>query len=95
MRLSQVAVKTKPDGIIGPTTIEAINEMDLESWDLRFCLARIIRYRDIVQKDKSQRKWFLGWVNRAIGGLSLMGILGTIFGGGVDSIAKTVGRYHR
>ena len=68
--LTQIAVKVKPDGVIGPKTIEAINKMSLELWDLRFCLARIIRYRDIVTKDKTQRKWFLGWVNRALGGLA-------------------------
>ena len=68
--LTQIAVKSKPDGVVGPNTIEAINEMDPELWDLRFCITRIIRYRDIVQSDKSQRKWFLGWVNRALGGLA-------------------------
>ena len=68
--LTQVAVKVNPDGIIGPKTAAAINKMDPELWDLRFCIVRIIRYRDIVQKDKTQRKWFLGWVNRALGGLN-------------------------
>ena len=70
VKLTQVAVNTEPDGVIGPSTIAAINKMSLELWDLRFCITRIIRYRNIVQKDKSQRKWFLGWVNRSLGGLT-------------------------
>ena len=67
--LAQIACGAKPDGRIGPVTLAAINDMDLEVWDLRFCMARIIRYRKIVTQDKSQRKYFLGWVNRALGGI--------------------------
>ena len=69
-RLAQIACRTKSDGKIGSQTLKAINVMDIEVWDLRFCIARIIRYRNIVTRDKSQRKWFLGWVNRALGGIS-------------------------
>ena len=68
-RLTQTAVKVKVDGIIGPNTVTAINKIDPELWDLRFCIARIIRYQKIVSRDKSQRRWFFGWVNRALGGI--------------------------
>ena len=68
--LAQIACGAKPDGRIGPVTLAAINDMELELWDLRFCMARIIRYRKIVVQDKSQRRFFLGWVTRALGGVA-------------------------
>ena len=68
--LAQIATGAEPDGKIGPKTVFAINGMNLELWDLRFCLARIARYRKIVLHDKTQRRFFLGWVTRALGGMA-------------------------
>ena len=65
--LSQVGANVIADGDIGPITVSAINSISSELWEMRFCVARIIRYSKIVTKDPTQRKWFLGWVNRALG----------------------------
>jgi hypothetical protein len=33
---------------------------------MAFTLAKIARYRDIVRKDKTQLKFLVGWINRAL-----------------------------
>ena len=65
IRLLQIVVKTKPDGAIGPNTLAAVNAADPQILLAYFTLAKIDRYRQIANKDKSQVKFFLGWVNRA------------------------------
>lgn len=66
-KLAQVAIGTTPDGDVGPKTIAALNGMSDPSLFLaRFTVAKIARYRDIVTKDKTQRQWLLGWINRAL-----------------------------
>lgn len=65
-KLAQVAVGTTPDGRIGPKTLAAINAIDPELFVLRFSLAKITRYRDIVTRDRSQGKFLLGWINRTL-----------------------------
>ena len=36
---------------------------------LAYALAKITRYRDIVQRDRTQGKFLLGWLNRTLNGL--------------------------
>ena len=67
--ISQAGAKTTVDGDIGPKTISALNEINVELWQLRFCVARIARYSMLVERDRTQSKWFRGWVNRALGAL--------------------------
>lgn len=69
VRLMQMAAETTPDGSIGPKSIAAINSIDPELLLLRFTVLRIARYSAIVKRSKSQRKFFLGWVNRCLGEL--------------------------
>ncbi|TXH19533.1 MAG: N-acetylmuramidase [Hyphomicrobiaceae bacterium] len=65
IRLLQIVVKTKPDGRIGPNTLSAVNAADPQILLSFFTLAKIDRYRQIVNKDRSQEMFLLGWINRA------------------------------
>ena len=67
--LAQLVVGTTPDGAIGPRTVAALNEVDPEKFVLAYAIAKITRYRDIVQRDRSQMKFLLGWINRTLNGL--------------------------
>ena len=69
-KLAQLVVDAVPDGIIGPVTIERINAHDEERFILKFALAKIARYAEICNRDRSQTKFLLGWINRTIKGLS-------------------------
>jgi lysozyme family protein len=69
-KLAQVAVQVTPDGVFGPMTITAINSQDPEKFMLRFALAKIDRYRDIVAHNPEQAKFLLGWINRTLKGVS-------------------------
>ena len=65
-RLAQTVVQATVDGAMGPNTMKAINAEDPEKFALAFAIARIARFSRIVQKNKTQRKFFLGWVNRCV-----------------------------
>lgn len=66
VKLAQVIVNTTPDGKIGPKTIQALNAADENLFIATYALAKIARYRDIVQRDRTQMKYILGWLNRAL-----------------------------
>lgn len=65
-KLAQVVVSTTPDGRIGPKTLDAINAYPPDLFLAHYTLAKIARYRDIVRRDRSQSKFLLGWLNRAL-----------------------------
>lgn len=65
-KLAQVVVGTTPDGKVGAKTIAAINQANPELFLAHFTLAKIARYRDIVRRDKTQIKYLVGWINRAL-----------------------------
>ncbi len=68
-RLVQVVLNiTPPDGIIGSASLAAINKQDEAVFLAHFTLAKIARYTNICMQDKTQSKFLLGWVNRALGG---------------------------
>jgi len=56
------------DGIIGSQSIESINNIDEELLLLRFRLAKISRYAYLAKKRPANRKYLLGWINRALNG---------------------------
>lgn len=63
----QKIVKAFPDGIIGPQTIELIN--DIKDYDYivkEYKLARISYYTNLCNKKKIFKKYLLGWINRAL-----------------------------
>jgi lysozyme family protein len=66
-KLAQVVVGVEPDGDIGNKTLAALNGASSPDLFLaRFTIAKIARYRDIVMADRSQAKFLLGWLNRAL-----------------------------
>jgi lysozyme family protein len=69
VKLAQLIVGTAPDGAIGPATIEKLNNVDAEAFKKAYALAKIARYADICNKNRSQAKFLLGWINRTLLGL--------------------------
>jgi lysozyme family protein len=69
-KLAQLVVGVTPDGVVGEKTLAALNAYDPDKFRMAYALAKIARYRDIVQRDRSQMKFMLGWVNRTLEGLA-------------------------
>ena len=67
--LAQTVVGATPDGKIGPVTLAAVNAQTSEKFVMAYALAKIARYAAIVRRDRSQQKFLLGWVNRALEGI--------------------------
>ena len=65
--LAQMVAGSEPDGVIGKNSIEAINNFDPEHFLSAFTVAKIARYVTIVKKRPASRKYFYGWVIRALG----------------------------
>jgi len=68
-KLAQVIVGVAPDGSIGAKTIERLNICTPEKFVPTYALAKIQRYAAICNKDRSQSKFLLGWINRTLQGL--------------------------
>jgi lysozyme family protein len=68
-KLAQLIVGTAPDGAIGPATIEKLNTVDSEAFKKAYALAKIARYADICNRNKTQTKFLLGWIQRTLRGL--------------------------
>lgn len=66
VKLAQIAARVTPDGDFGPKTLAAINALDGELFELRYFLAKMTRYAEIVNRNRGQGKFLLGWTNRAI-----------------------------
>jgi lysozyme family protein len=64
--IAQKVVDAKADGIFGSQTLKLINGHDPEMFLASFTLAKIARYISIVQKRPSSKKYFYGWVCRAL-----------------------------
>jgi lysozyme family protein len=65
-KLAQVILGLQADGVVGPKTIKALNEVDVEYFVLKYSIAKIARYRDIVTKNPAKKVFLLGWVNRVL-----------------------------
>ena len=55
-----------PDGTIGPVTIQAINSMDSRTFIYQILLEVTDLYVTIVNRNKSQKVFLLGWLNRVM-----------------------------
>jgi hypothetical protein len=55
-----------PDGAIGPRTLAALNGCDPELFALKYALAKVSRYAEICNRDRTQSKFLLGWINRTL-----------------------------
>ena len=69
IKLAQLVVGSTPDGAMGSKTVAALNGIDPGKFVMSYALAKIARYRDIVQRDKTQIKFLLGWINRTLAGV--------------------------
>ena len=67
-KLVQMILGIAIDGKFGPATLDAANKSDDRSFLSEFTLAKLARYAAICNKDRSQTKFLLGWVNRCLGG---------------------------
>jgi len=68
-RLVQITLNISPaDGVIGSESLNVINTQNEQSFIAYFTLAKIARYTKICLNDKTQSKFLLGWINRALGG---------------------------
>lgn len=65
--LAQMIVEIEPDGVLGKETVAKLNVFDPEHFLAAFTVAKIARYVSIVKKRPSSRKYFYGWVIRALG----------------------------
>lgn len=70
IKLAQLVVGVTPDGVVGDRTLEALNAADPALFEARYTIAKIARYRDIVRRDRTQAKFLLGWINRALEGVA-------------------------
>lgn len=66
-KLAQEVVKAKADGVIGKATIAAINNTAPDYFLALFTVAKINRYISIVEAKPTSKKFFYGWIRRAVG----------------------------
>jgi lysozyme family protein len=69
VKLAQLIVGVTPDGAVGEKTVKKFNTIDGEAFKKAYALAKITRYADICNKNRSQSKFLLGWINRTLSGL--------------------------
>jgi lysozyme family protein len=69
VKLAQLIVGATPDGAVGPATLQKFNAIDGEAFRKSYALAKITRYADICNKNRTQSKFLLGWINRTLSGL--------------------------
>lgn len=60
----QAILGVKPDGVVGPITLKAINGSDPAELYRRLMNARIGFFEKIVVRDPKQKKFLTGWMNR-------------------------------
>lgn len=65
--LAQMVIGATVDGVIGPQSIAGINSFNTEHFLAAFTVAKIARYINIVKKRPTSRKYFYGWICRALG----------------------------
>jgi lysozyme family protein len=69
VKLAQLIVGATPDGTVGDVTLQKFNSIDGEAFKKSYALMKITRYADICNKNKTQSKFLLGWINRTLKGL--------------------------
>jgi hypothetical protein len=50
-------------------TLQKFNKVEPEAFKKAYALAKITRYADICNKNRTQSKFLLGWINRTLSGL--------------------------
>lgn len=66
IKLAQIVAGVTPDGQIGPKTVNALTAIHPDRFTPLFTLARIKRYSEICNRDRTQNRFLLGWINRCL-----------------------------
>lgn len=66
IKIFQAALEVKTDGQLGPITLAAAKSCTPKELMARITNARNQHYADICNNDRSQSKFLLGWLNRAL-----------------------------
>jgi lysozyme family protein len=70
VKLAQIVVGATPDGGVGAKTIEKLNQVtDGKLFKQAYALAKMARYAEICNQNRTQVKFLLGWLNRTLKGL--------------------------
>ena len=69
VKLAQIVVGVTPDGSLGEKTLAALNASSPSTFIPNYTIAKIARYRNIVRKDPTQKRFLLGWINRSLEGI--------------------------
>lgn len=64
--LAQQVVEATADGVSGPKTVEKINNFDPDHFIAAFTVMKIARYVSIVKRRPDSKKYFYGWICRAL-----------------------------
>jgi lysozyme family protein len=67
-KLVQMTLSIGVDGKFGADTLKAVNAAGEGEFLAEYTLAKIARYAAICNKDRTQSRFLLGWVNRSLGG---------------------------
>ena len=65
--LAQMVIGEETDGVLGQNSVAALNAFDPDHFLASFTVAKIARYIHIVKKRPESRKYFYGWICRALG----------------------------
>ena len=65
-KLAQIVAGCTPDGHLGLRSVAALSAMDPDRFRAAYALAKIKRYVEIVGRNRSQGKFLLGWISRAL-----------------------------
>lgn len=65
--LAQMVAGADIDGFIGEKTLKKLNDFEPDHFLALFTVAKVARYINIVKKRPVSRKYFYGWVCRALG----------------------------
>ena len=65
IRLAQSVANVVSDGVFGPKTKEALQNVDEELFIAKFTLAKIAYYNTLAKRDR-YRPYLRGWINRAL-----------------------------
>lgn len=69
VKLAQIVLGVTPDGFLGDKTLAALNAYDPPLFLAHYALARVARRAATCNKDRTQEKFLLGWINRDLGSL--------------------------
>ncbi|WP_028312000.1 glycoside hydrolase family 108 protein [Derxia gummosa] len=69
VRLAQAAVQAEVDGAVGGDTLARLNAVEPHAFLALFTVAKIARYVSLCEQNAGNRKYFYGWVRRALAGV--------------------------